>query len=672
MTLINIWNYKAHDLIRDITVMDINDDEIQEIIFSSWDGNIYVIKGDTGSRIWRFSPDKFSGPAERIVAANLNNETEKYIYASFHKNLLLVNLSEKAVEWGHPLDSWILYLNSVDINNDGRDEVIAITRKGSVYGLDFNGEVLWKYETSSEIPLHSIIIDDINFDGGKEIFLGGSKPTILDLEGGVLQVLEIDPVVSATFGVLGKSFGKTLVLGHSNGISLFEYNKIVMSKKYRSIYPYIIKIGDPNGDFSKEIILADWITDSIRILAIDEEKGKMTEMSNIQLGSNVTEMLIKDIDGNDQEEIIVILENNTGMIIQKNKKIDTFSSYGASLGLHVDEVLNFGNQDLLVRTGREEISLMVKAPRIYVPNNILAGENNKICTISLSGQRISPSKGIEIAKKKLIRIRRKFGSMYLTLSSLPVHIKSGKEEKIAIVKGKKKILEKRILPYTPRRLTSTLRISFNDEDIISIDPLEITSIRSLDSLVVFKLNNRKENHIKVGAKNSGNCTFFAEVTFKGKKPSKEIIHALIAKSLEVSTKERQFLFDSDIIVISIKNNSNVKLKVRISGDDPIEISDSNLTLEPLTGREIKIPIKLDLDKISDFIKGTLRLYYKGLLEHMIPIPLNIYGIKRDMMQKIVSDLKEASIRKDEMISKISELTKIPPEIIPEILSLLSS
>lgn len=672
MTLINIWNYKAHDLIRDITVMDINDDEIQEIIFSSWDGNIYVIKGDTGSRIWRFSPDKFSGPAERIVAANLNNETEKYIYASFHKNLLLVNLSEKAVEWGHPLDSWILYLNSVDINNDGRDEVIAITRKGSVYGLDFNGEVLWKYETSSEIPLHSIIIDDINFDGGKEIFLGGSKPTILDLEGGVLQVLEIDPVVSATFGVLGKSFGKTLVLGHSNGISLFEYNKIVMSKKYRSIYPYIIKIGDPNGDFSKEIILADWIKDSIRILAIDEEKGKMTDMSNIQLGSNVTEMLIKDIDGNDQEEIIVILENNTGMIIQKNKKIDTFSSYGASLGLHVDEVLNFGNQDLLVRTGREEISLMVKAPRIYVPNDILAGENNKICTISLSGQRISSSKGIEIAKKKLIRIRRKFGSMYLTLSSLPVHIKSGKEEKIAIVKGKRKILEKRILPYTPRRLTSTLRISFNDEDIISIDPLEITSIRSLDSLVVFKLNNRKENHIKVGAKNSGNCTFFAEVTFKGKRPSKEIIHALIAKSLEVSTKERQFLFDSDIIVISIKNNSNVKLKVRISGDDPIEISDSNLTLEPLTGREIKIPIKLDLDKISDFIKGTLRLYYKGLLEHMIPIPLNIYGIKRDMMQKIVSDLKEASIRKDEMISKISELTKIPPEIIPEILSLLSS
>ncbi|RLE72974.1 MAG: hypothetical protein DRZ80_06725, partial [Thermoprotei archaeon] len=62
MPFATIWTTTAKDVIRDIIISDINGDNKPEVVYASWDSNIYAVRGNDGGRVWIFKNGAFDGP----------------------------------------------------------------------------------------------------------------------------------------------------------------------------------------------------------------------------------------------------------------------------------------------------------------------------------------------------------------------------------------------------------------------------------------------------------------------------------------------------------------------------------------------------------------------------------------------------------------------------------
>jgi hypothetical protein len=61
--------------------------------------------------------------------------------------------------WKRSLGYWISGVATGDVNGDGLTEIVATTRNGSVYILDENGEILWRWDTN-EMLVGAICLDE--------------------------------------------------------------------------------------------------------------------------------------------------------------------------------------------------------------------------------------------------------------------------------------------------------------------------------------------------------------------------------------------------------------------------------------------------------------------------------------------------------------------------------
>jgi len=112
--------------------------------------------------------------------------------------LVLINLvvlcSAKSTEyldlkWKYLSDGAVVFVHVDDLDNDGFKEVIAAASKetmiggsGWIYVFDREGNMTWKYDLPG--PISSILIDDLNNDGKKEIIVGiFSYVHVLDSDG---------------------------------------------------------------------------------------------------------------------------------------------------------------------------------------------------------------------------------------------------------------------------------------------------------------------------------------------------------------------------------------------------------------------------------------------------------------------------------------------------------
>gem|GEM_PF-3740220 len=147
-----LWSYPAYSWVKlPPAIADINNDGKLEIVFTSYDMCIYCLDTE-GKLIWNYTT---KGGIQRIRLI--------------------------------PFERFLLHPIVYDINNDGYMEIITTTclhdkpNWSAVYCIDYNGNLIWKFEPSVGIR-DSAAVADINRDGEPEIVFGDINGTVYALK----------------------------------------------------------------------------------------------------------------------------------------------------------------------------------------------------------------------------------------------------------------------------------------------------------------------------------------------------------------------------------------------------------------------------------------------------------------------------------------------------------
>jgi poly-gamma-glutamate capsule biosynthesis protein CapA/YwtB (metallophosphatase superfamily)/outer membrane protein assembly factor BamB len=78
---------------------------------------------------------------------------------------------EMSLAWRYPTNEMVWSLASADLDNDGREEMVAGSYDKHVYALDSNGALLWRYALGAAV--YCLDIGDLDGDGVQEVVAGG-------------------------------------------------------------------------------------------------------------------------------------------------------------------------------------------------------------------------------------------------------------------------------------------------------------------------------------------------------------------------------------------------------------------------------------------------------------------------------------------------------------------
>lgn len=180
--------------IEEIVVKDADKDGKKEIIVNgakskkqtSPDKYVFVLsmKGDSLLSKWDYDKGE-NGCAfsNSVDAADLYGLGEESILMGTEskKVCALVNWSknQRKLLWVSPvLDNPVEYIQAGDFNQDGKIEIMALTKLryvASVYLLNNNGQIIWRHEIPGGVRTDeskNVWVDDLNGDGRLEIMVG--------------------------------------------------------------------------------------------------------------------------------------------------------------------------------------------------------------------------------------------------------------------------------------------------------------------------------------------------------------------------------------------------------------------------------------------------------------------------------------------------------------------
>ena len=155
-----------------IFVYDVNNDTKDEIIVAS-DTNPVTVLYNNGSTLW--TSGSMGGDMNlMLTTANLDNLTLKndivIAISNGTVNVLYAYNSTDGSNWtrkwyfvigGNGWNSRVNELDAVDLNNDGIDDIVAVTRNGTYTIFGNNGSLYWKHD----LLVYASAIIDYDHDG---------------------------------------------------------------------------------------------------------------------------------------------------------------------------------------------------------------------------------------------------------------------------------------------------------------------------------------------------------------------------------------------------------------------------------------------------------------------------------------------------------------------------
>lgn len=113
----------------------------------------------------------------KVVLAN--NSKERLIVASSYEGDILLVDQKKGVLWRKELSGGVMNheILAQDLDNDGKDEILAVNANGTLYCLNIEGNLLWKFKQNNS-PLISLCV--IHQSGGAKPYVvcGGNDRNI--------------------------------------------------------------------------------------------------------------------------------------------------------------------------------------------------------------------------------------------------------------------------------------------------------------------------------------------------------------------------------------------------------------------------------------------------------------------------------------------------------------
>ncbi len=356
--------------ITSLELKDINNDGLAEIIAIGSNG--LAIYSGIGKKIWEMQGT--SGTS--LTVGQMDNDTS---YEIALNDGSVIDIATKTVQWKRSRDFGNI-LQSADIDNDGKDELITAEAWQFVWAFDVDRK-LPKWSVSTPQDIGAIKVVDMDSDGVKELLVGdgqwGSvyaidtqtqqkKWTIANPEHGVTNIaigdVNNDGVNEVFFGAGFSSTGSDfLYVGNWQTESITWQNTHLDG-------PFIKPaVGDVDNDGKLDLVTATFSSNagysSGRILVFDAYtltlKGISEPVANGFNWSGIHDIKIRNITNHPGKEIIIATDyieafsfkNGVFKIVWENA---ASSSGSPSYSVDIADLNNDGKRELIVGGGRAD------------------------------------------------------------------------------------------------------------------------------------------------------------------------------------------------------------------------------------------------------------------------------------------------------------------------------
>ncbi len=195
LTIDKLWQYKTlASIFSTPTIVDINNDKVNDILLNWIDDKLYCIDGLTGKRLFFFETEQpiLSSP----IILKKSKKKKWIILAGGDKKVYAIDGDNHCI-WStirQDLDSTIISTPVLSkINKDKIHDVIVAAKDGKIYAFDGNrGWLIWKtQETTGEFFSTPLLIK-INNDKILDIIIGSPAQKIYGIDGKTgLKIWEI-------------------------------------------------------------------------------------------------------------------------------------------------------------------------------------------------------------------------------------------------------------------------------------------------------------------------------------------------------------------------------------------------------------------------------------------------------------------------------------------------
>jgi len=185
MTHAQLWKnpLPANYIYHGAAFGDVTEDGTPDLAISSYDGNVYLLKGSDGSLEWSYPTPGLAYIPDPVVIGDINNDN--------HLDLVYINGNGEVdaldrfghLEWSFTMP---LYESSfrgavlADVNNDDTLDVVFVTTSGRLFALNGSrGNELWNmnlrtdYGDSNFELEHGAVISNFKNDDTLDIFVAG-------------------------------------------------------------------------------------------------------------------------------------------------------------------------------------------------------------------------------------------------------------------------------------------------------------------------------------------------------------------------------------------------------------------------------------------------------------------------------------------------------------------
>lgn len=625
-----IWSRSVPKRIQSLLIGDTDSSGTRDVFLSTWGDKIYSLRGEEGKRNW-VSEDFTYSPSSLNL---LERWGKMYILSSFANKLRLFGTKKGKKAKETSLTSVALHVKVDDLNQDGRQEIIVYTKDDTLYVLNDNLDVLWEKAVHLSPSPSSFLSCDIDYDNKSELLVAGHKKfQIFSHTGEEILVREFSDkgsLLSLDVGYFTNGTGKGIVIGFEGRISLFQGQDELAERELG--YPFLITSGNLDRAGSEEIVVGDWKNDSVRVFKYKGEKRsyKLSELYSLPLNGNPTAIVTSDINGDGKEEILVNSEESKFKIFGEGEQIASVTSHPGFSNLMVGNLLGRGKGNIVLQTGREQISALTWVPRISAPSWVVKGRIFPVYTVVESANDLSSSSStIEILEKEYLG-RKKLDVGYVSWYRYQCKPKKVGEGKVRLEEA----VSHPVYVASRRKIEENSHVWLTDEDFATwVENESISRAQVRPEKIRYKAG-RRGTGVFISSPVIGEIPL--RIHFNSSSGETKLLKARlhIEHGSKASLEVPDLILNQTTIMGTISNKATRRLRIRFFGDKTVKIEDTSFTLRPGEKKEIELGLNVKMDnKKKKQVQDYIQCRYTGLDEHVLFLPINTRVINQNWAEE---------------------------------------
>jgi outer membrane protein assembly factor BamB len=327
-----LWTYQINDGIRCMTIGDLNNDDVMDIVAgasynasSTPDGRVHAINGADGSQLWTY----YTGSTNNAVTVgNLNGDAYLDVAVGcFDDYVHAINGQTGGELWSTLIGSlWLNAVDALDVNDDGIDDVGYAHEYlagwdnyfGVLNGID--GSEIWGMTVSYVVM--DVLMDDVDSDGDPEAVFGG---------------------------IYSDDHGEVFVRDASNGDLEWSYNLGSLNHTNGDI---VLRSHDVDDDSDVDLVVGTYLGTHV-IYAFDGGSDVPMWISDT-LDGNTRDMSFGDVTGEGETDVVTATSDRVQVVSGRDgSKIWYYSVDGTIKSVSCGDFDDDGITDVAAGGGAE-------------------------------------------------------------------------------------------------------------------------------------------------------------------------------------------------------------------------------------------------------------------------------------------------------------------------------